>query len=82
MASEVKKRLVKTTARVRNGVRKRVPPGFRWPIGVVLMAGGLFGFLPILGFWMIPLGIAVAAMDVAPAWRYVTGRKRGGRPKS
>ena len=75
--SEVKKRLIKTTARVRHGVRRRVPPGFRWPIGLVLIAGGVVGFLPIVGFWMLPLGVAVAALDVGPAWRWVTGKKRG-----
>ena len=28
----------------------------RMAIGVALVIGGLAGFLPILGFWMIPLG--------------------------
>lgn len=32
-------------------------------VGVVLIILGFFGFLPILGFWMIPLGIAVLAFD-------------------
>jgi hypothetical protein len=77
MTTTVKKRLLKVTGRVRNWVRKRVPPGFRLPIGLVVMVGGVFGILPVLGFWMIPLGIAIAAMDVGPAWRYLTGRKRG-----
>ena len=77
MSSEVKKRLLKTAARVRQKSRKYVPPGFRLPIGLVLMAGGFVGFLPILGFWMIPLGAAVAALDVRPAWRYL--RSRTGR---
>jgi hypothetical protein len=27
------------------------------------MIGGVFGFLPILGFWMLPLGIAFVALD-------------------
>jgi hypothetical protein len=38
----------------------------------VLIAGGTLGFLPILGFWMIPLGIGVASLDVKPLmarWR-------------
>jgi hypothetical protein len=38
---------------------------------LVLMVGGVFGFLPILGFWMVPLGIAVAAADVLPLWRWL-----------
>src|ERR1700761_7521534 len=36
----------------------------RIPMGVALMAGGVAGFLPILGFWMLPLGLAVIAHDV------------------
>lgn len=33
------------------------------------MVGGLFGFLPILGFWMLPLGLAFVALDFPPAQR-------------
>lgn len=47
-------------------VRQKVPPGLRSVIGLLLVAGGLVGFLPILGFWMIPLGILVIALDVKP----------------
>ena len=32
-------------------------------IGVLLVLGGLVGFLPILGFWMVPLGFIVLALD-------------------
>ena len=28
------------------------------------MGGGILGFLPILGFWMFPLGIAFVALDI------------------
>ncbi|MFO1153090.1 MAG: hypothetical protein U1E42_05425 [Rhodospirillales bacterium] len=31
---------------------------------ILLMAGGLAGFLPVLGFWMLPLGILLLAQDV------------------
>jgi len=55
-------------------IRARVPPGFRLILGLLLIIGGIFGFLPILGFWMIPLGIAVASVDVVPVWRRLTGR--------
>jgi hypothetical protein len=30
------------------------------------MVGGFFGFLPILGFWMLPLGLALIALDLPP----------------
>jgi membrane-bound ClpP family serine protease len=36
----------------------------RIPLAIVLIVGGLVGFLPILGFWMIPLGLALLAQDV------------------
>ena len=48
-----------------------VPPGARLPLGLLLMVGGVFGFLPVLGFWMLPLGLALAALDVPPARRRV-----------
>lgn len=28
------------------------------------MVGGVFGFLPIVGFWMLPLGLAFVALDI------------------
>lgn len=62
-------------------VRRRVPPGLRLVVGLLLILGGVFGFLPVLGFWMIPLGLGVAALDVLPLWRWLRGRQRNGRPK-
>ncbi len=44
---------------------RRVPIGLRSLIGLLLIIGGIFGFLPILGFWMIPLGVAVILIDWA-----------------
>jgi hypothetical protein len=57
-------------------VRRTLPPGTRLPAGIVLIAGGTLGFLPVLGFWMIPLGVGVAALDVKPAWQWVKSRRR------
>ncbi|MGD8355624.1 MAG: hypothetical protein PVH83_08170 [Methyloceanibacter sp.] len=37
-------------------------------LGMLLVGGGLLGFLPILGFWMIPLGFLVLSIDL-PAFR-------------
>ena len=37
--------------------------GVRTGIGALLILGGVLGFLPILGFWMIPLGLLVLASD-------------------
>jgi|FEC22Drversion2_1045045.scaffolds.fasta_scaffold00285_6 hypothetical protein len=36
----------------------------RIPLGLLLIAGGFVGFLPVLGFWMIPLGLLVLAVDI------------------
>lgn len=33
-------------------------------VGLVLMVGGVFGFAPLLGFWMFPLGVAFIALDI------------------
>ena len=42
--------------------------GTRWvriPAGLLLVVGGFAGFLPVLGFWMIPIGLILLARDVA-----------------
>ena len=70
---ETRARLIDIVNRGREGIERRVPVGLRWPVGLVLIALGFLGFLPILGFWMIPLGIAVGAMDIAPLWRRMRG---------
>lgn len=33
-------------------------------IGLALIIGGTLGFLPILGFWMLPLGFLVLSQDL------------------
>jgi len=57
-------------------IRRTVPPGLRLVLGLLLMVGGLFAFLPVLGLWMIPLGVAVAALDVKLFLDWMRGRKR------
>ena len=44
--------------------RHSVAPGMRSLLGLLLMIGGVFGFLPVLGFWMFPLGVAFVALDL------------------
>jgi len=43
--------------------------GLRVAIGVLLTIGGILGFLPILGFWMIPLGLLVLSYEFAAVRR-------------
>ena len=42
----------------------------RIALGVALCFGGFLGFLPILGFWMLPLGLMVLSIDLAPVRRF------------
>jgi hypothetical protein len=51
-------------SRVMRKVRGPAVAPYRIPVGVALTVGGVFGFLPVLGFWMAPLGLAVIAQDV------------------
>jgi hypothetical protein len=39
-------------------------------IGTALILGGAVGFLPILGFWMLPLGFIVLATDIPAVRRF------------
>ncbi|MFB9952176.1 hypothetical protein ACFFP0_25305 [Rhizobium puerariae] len=34
-------------------------------VGFSLMVGGTLGFLPVLGFWMLPLGLLVLSHDLS-----------------
>jgi len=38
-------------------------------IGVVLVILGIFGFLPVLGFWMVPLGLLILSYEFASVRR-------------
>jgi hypothetical protein len=41
----------------------------RWvrvPAGVGLTVGGCLWFLPVVGIWMLPIGLATLAVDVPP----------------
>ncbi len=33
-------------------------------LGAALIIGGVLGFLPVLGFWMIPLGLLILSVDL------------------
>jgi purine-cytosine permease-like protein len=61
---------------IRLGKHRLPLPGswiVRMFIGVILILGGFLGFLPILGFWMIPLGLMVLSIDLPIVRR---GRRR------
>jgi hypothetical protein len=47
------------------GWLRRPSSGFvRIPLALLLIVGGIVGFLPILGFWMVPLGLVLVAQDI------------------
>jgi len=39
-------------------------------IGLLLILFGVLGFLPVVGFWMIPLGLLVLSIDLAIVRRW------------
>lgn len=49
----------------------------RWPkpvriiVGILFVLFGLVGFLPVLGFWMVPVGLAILAIDIPIAKKLV-----------
>ena len=48
----------------------RLPPVLRSFVGLLFCIGGVLGFLPILGFWMLPLGMLFIALDIPPLRRH------------
>ena len=51
-------------------------PNARWiriPAGALLIVGSIFSILPVLGLWMLPLGLLLIAYDV-PVLREPVGR--------
>lgn len=62
--------------RLRKAVRWLLQPSARWlriPAGLLLIIGGFLSILPILGLWMLPLGLVLLSEDVPPL-RRATGR--------
>ena len=59
----------------------------RVAIGCLLILGGCLGFLPVLGFWMVPLGLLVLSIDLTGARRLRRrmevwwGRRQGAKTK-
>lgn len=53
------------------GRRIAVPshPLPRIALGGFMVGGGVLGFLPILGYWMVPVGLAILAIDFPPVRR-------------
>lgn len=51
-------------------------PAAKWvrlPLGLLLVVCGLLGFLPVLGFWMIPVGALLVGVDIPLVRRWTLG---------
>lgn len=70
-STELRRKIAAYTYRTMIWGNNHVPPGLRTLLGFLFMVGGVFGFLPVLGFWMFPLGVAFVALDVPPARRRI-----------
>ena len=59
----------------------------RIAIGMLLVILGILGFLPVLGFWMVPLGVLILSYEFATVRRFrrrsvVWWERRRKRPPS
>src|SRR5712675_2042906 len=57
-------RLSPRPARFVGWLRKPSSRYARIPLAILLIAGGIFSILPVLGLWMLPLGLVLFAQDV------------------
>jgi hypothetical protein len=60
----IQQKLPRPVSRFLRWLRK---PSSRWvriPVGILLIIGGILSFLPILGLWMLPLGLLLLAQDL------------------
>ena len=60
---------------LRPGILWLLRPDSRWariPAGAALILGGLLSILPVLGLWMLPLGVILIAEDLPVLRRFVT----------
>lgn len=53
-------------ARFVNWLRKPSSRLVRFPLAILLVIGGIFSILPVLGLWMLPLGLILIAQDIPP----------------
>ncbi|MGJ8529373.1 hypothetical protein [Maritalea sp.] len=52
----------------------------RIPLGILLVLGGILSILPLLGIWMLPLGLLLLAIDIpflqAPTGQWIIRARR------
>lgn len=69
MMTRTERRFARQIARLQKSMPRlgsTLSPGsrVRLPLAVLMILGGLLGFLPVLGFWMLPLGLLLLAVDL------------------
>ena len=70
---QLERELPESVARALERLRHPHARWIRLPVGALLVIGGVFSFLPVLGIWMLPLGLLLIALDV-PVLRKPVGR--------
>lgn len=58
-------------------IRWLLQPEMRWlriAAALLLIVASIFWFLPILGLWMLPLGLLLLAEDIPPLRRWLVHR--------
>lgn len=75
MSDKDHRRFERQFSRLQNGLPKTFREWVIWlrkpyarvvriPLGIVLIIGSVFSFLPILGLWMLPFGLLLLAVDL------------------
>jgi len=60
----LQRRIPDFAARLLERIRRPQARWIRIPLGLLLVLGGIFSFLPVLGIWMLPLGLLLLALDL------------------
>ncbi len=71
-AHRVERLIERLPPRLKQSVRWLRKPSSRWariPAGLLFCFGRVLWMLPVLGLWMLPLGILLLADDIAPLRR-------------
>ncbi len=70
--ARLERSIPKPLARSLHWLRQPAVRLVRIPLGILLVLGGIFSILPVLGIWMLPLGLLLLAIDVVPLRRPVS----------
>jgi len=78
---QIESKLPAFVQRPLNWIRQPQARVARLPLGVLMVLGGIFSFLPVLGLWMLPFGLLLLAVDVPPLQGPVGSAVINGRRK-